>query len=79
MGAIFQSLGRSVAAGVVLVILMVAALRGGKFDHAWGLFFMRWLHVLCGVMWVGLLWYLILCKSPQCRKFRTSKNRRCRR
>ena len=41
MGAVFQSLGRSVAAGVVLVILMVLALRGGKFDHAWGTFFMR--------------------------------------
>ena len=64
MGAIFQSLGRSVAAGVVLVILMVAALRGGKFDHAWGLFFMRWLHVLCGVMWVGLLWYFNFVQIP---------------
>ena len=64
MGAIFQSLGRSVAAGVVLVILMVAALRGGKFDHAWGMFFMRWLHVLCGVMWVGLLWYFNFVQIP---------------
>ena len=64
MGAIFQSLGRSVAAGVVLVILMVLALRGGKFDHAWGTFFMRWLHVLCGVMWVGLLWYFNFVQIP---------------
>ena len=64
MGVIFQSLGRSLAAGVVLVVLMVAALRGGKFDHAWGLFFMRWLHVLCGVMWVGLLWYFNFVQIP---------------
>ena len=64
MGVIFQSLGRSVAAGVVLVILMVLALRGGKFDHAWGTFFMRWLHVLCGVMWVGLLWYFNFVQIP---------------
>jgi len=64
VSAIFQSLGRSVAAGVVLVILMVAALRGGKFDHAWGMFFMRWLHVLCGVMWVGLLWYFNFVQIP---------------
>ena len=64
MGAVFQSLGRSVAAGVVLVILMVLALRGGKFDHAWGTFFMRWLHVLCGVMWVGLLWYFNFVQIP---------------
>ena len=64
MGVIFQSLGRSIAAGVVLVVLMVAALRGGTFDHAWGLFFMRWLHVLCGVMWVGLLWYFNFVQIP---------------
>ena len=64
MGAIFQSLGRSVAAGVVLVILMVATLRSGGFDHAWGAFVMRWLHVLCGVMWVGLLWYFNFVQIP---------------
>ena len=64
MGAIFQSLGRSVAAGVVLVILMVATLRSGCFDHAWGAFVMRWLHVLCGVMWVGLLWYFNFVQIP---------------
>ena len=64
MGAIFQSLGRSVAAGVVLVILMVATLRSGGFDHTWGAFVMRWLHVLCGVMWVGLLWYFNFVQIP---------------
>ena len=64
MGVIFQSLGRSVAAGVVLVILMVATLRSGGFDHTWGAFVMRWLHVLCGVMWVGLLWYFNFVQIP---------------
>ncbi len=64
MSAIFQSLGRTVAAGVVLVVLMVAALRGGNLDHAWGTFIMRWLHVLCGVMWVGLLWYFNFVQIP---------------
>jgi len=69
MGAIFQSLGRTVAAGVALLVLIVLAaqvLGAGsiQFGHAWGSFFMRWLHVLCGVMWVGLLWYFNFVQIP---------------
>ncbi len=64
MSAIFQSLGRSVVAGLVLVMLMLAVLRDGQLDHAWGIFFVRWLHVLCGVMWVGLLWYFNFVQIP---------------
>jgi uncharacterized membrane protein len=69
MGAILQSLGRTVAAGVVVlvVIVIVASTAGGgavKFDHAWWTFFMRWLHVLSGVMWIGLLWYFNFVQIP---------------
>lgn len=69
MGTIFQSLGRTVAAGVLLLVLIVLAtqaLGAGsiQFGHAWGSFFMRWLHVLCGVMWVGLLWYFNFVQIP---------------
>jgi hypothetical protein len=28
-----------------------------KVDHAYATVIMRWLHVICGVMWVGLLYY----------------------
>jgi uncharacterized membrane protein len=35
-----------------------------KFDHAWWAFFMRWLHVLSGVMWIGLLWYFNFVQTP---------------
>ena len=65
MGAIFQSLGRSIAAGVVLVIILIlAAGEGINYDHAWGAFLMRWLHVISGVMWVGLLWYFNFVQIP---------------
>ena len=66
MGAIFQSLGRTIAAGVVLVILLMLALGGPGIGagHAWWAFFMRWLHVLCGVMWIGLLWYFNFVQTP---------------
>jgi uncharacterized membrane protein len=65
MGAIFQSLGRTVAAGVILVIVLVIAAGSGiKYDHAWGAFVMRWLHVISGVMWIGLLWYFNFVQIP---------------
>jgi len=66
MGAIFQSLGRTVIAGVVLVVIMLAI--AGSFgkmgEHAYWAFFMRWLHVLSGVMWIGLLWYFNFVQIP---------------
>lgn len=65
MGAIFQSLGRTVAAGVVLVIVLILAAGSGiKYDHAWGAFLMRFLHVASGVMWVGLLYYFNFVQIP---------------
>ena len=70
MGAIFSSLGRTVAAGVVLliIVIVVAGLGTGSWawgaGHAWANFFMRWLHVLSGVMWIGLLWYFNFVQTP---------------
>src|SRR5476651_275127 len=65
MGAILQSLGRTVAAGVVLVVILILAAGSGiHYDHAWGAFVMRWLHVLSGVMWIGLLWYFNFVQTP---------------
>ena len=70
MGAIFQSLGRTVTAGVVVLLViigLVAALSGGvavSAQHAWVAFFFRWLHVLSGVMWIGLLWYFNFVQVP---------------
>jgi uncharacterized membrane protein len=65
MGAILQSLGRTVAAGVVLVIVLILAAGSGiKYDHSWGAFVMRWLHVASGVMWIGLLWYFNFVQTP---------------
>jgi uncharacterized membrane protein len=68
MGAIFQSLGRTITAGVVLliVLLIILSAMGGRIslDHAWWLFAMRWLHVTAGVMWIGLLWYFNFVQTP---------------
>jgi len=69
MGAIFQSLGRTVTAGVVLlvVLLLLVGLATGQMinpDMGWIRFVMRWLHVISGVMWIGLLWYFNFVQIP---------------
>ena len=69
MCAIFTSPGRTVGAGVVLLIVIVVVIGAvtgqmTRIDHAWGTFVMRWLHVLSGVLWIGLLWYLNFVQVP---------------
>jgi uncharacterized membrane protein len=69
MAAILQDLRNTVIAGVVLVVVLVAVLvgwhnQGLMLDHAWWAFVFRWLHVISGVMWIGLLWYLNFVQVP---------------
>ncbi len=69
MGAIFQSLSRTIIAGVVLLVIIVALVGGItgtwiKADHAWWAFLIRFLHVAAGVMWIGLLWYFNFVQTP---------------
>ena len=69
MSQILQSLYKTILAGVVLLILVIfiATSVSGQsiqFSHAWGAFVMRWLHVICGVMWIGLLWYFNFVQIP---------------
>jgi len=66
MGAVFQSLGRTIIAGIVilLIIMGIAGTFNQVGDMQWWRFFMRWLHVLSGVMWIGLLWYFNFVQIP---------------
>lgn len=69
MSQILQSLYKTLFAGfvlLVLVLLIVTSVSGQsiQFSHAWGAFVMRWLHVICGVMWIGLLWYFNFVQIP---------------
>ncbi len=69
MSQILQSLYKTLFAGLVLLVLvlLVATSVSGQsiqFGHAWGTFVMRWLHVICGVMWIGLLWYFNFVQIP---------------
>ena len=80
MGAIFNSLGRTVAAGVIvlIIIVLIANATSGDmihFNHAWSTFFMRWLHILSGVMWIGLLWYFNFVQTPTMPKIQPVESR----
>ena len=65
---ILQSLNRTIIAGVVLAIILfilMYSLSGGwVFDtYFWSAIF-RYLHVLSGVMWIGLLYYFNFVQIP---------------
>jgi uncharacterized membrane protein len=66
MAAFLGNLRNVVIAGFVLAILLVGmycSLQG--FDAViFTMFALRWLHVLCGVMWIGLLWYFNFVQIP---------------
>lgn len=68
MAAILQSLGRTIIAGIILLVLLVLIVSGiagaPQFGHAWSAFVMRWLHVVSGIMWIGLLWYFNFVQIP---------------
>ena len=70
MAAILSNLRNTVIAGLVLTVIMVIVVSqtpgADKFsvDHGYATFFLRWLHVLSGVMWIGLLWYLNFVQIP---------------
>jgi len=69
MTVILTNLKYTVIAGIVLTVILIAVmsnLPGERFavDHAWLTFIFRWLHVLSGVMWIGLLWYLNFVQIP---------------
>jgi uncharacterized membrane protein len=63
MASILSSLGRTVLAGFVLLVLIIFAF-GGNFNSAELPFVFRWLHVMFGVMWIGLLWYFNFVQIP---------------
>jgi uncharacterized membrane protein len=80
MAAILQSLERTILAGLALlivIIVLVGALTGQfvKLDYAWWTFVVRWLHVLSGVMWIGLLWYFNFVQIPTVPKIEPVEHR----
>ena len=67
MSSIFTSLGRTVLAGFVLLVLIVLAL-GANLSSVELPFIFRWIHVMVGIMWIGLLWYFNFVQIPSMAK-----------
>ncbi len=66
MAAILTDLRRTVIAAVALsvVLFLLYLVTQGYSNYDFGPFFFRWLHVLSGVMWIGLLWYFNFVQIP---------------
>lgn len=66
MTAILSSLRNTVIAGFILAfIVFLIYLKVQGYDSTLFIpFVVRWLHVISGVMWIGLLWYFNFVSTP---------------
>jgi uncharacterized membrane protein len=68
MAAFLGNLRNVVIAGFVLaalVLLLHLKMQGADFNqYVFWPFVLRWLHIVCGVMWIGLLWYFNFVSTP---------------
>ena len=68
MVSILQSLSKTIHLSIVLAILLFIGLffSGGNwaFDQLFWSWLFRYLHVISGIMWIGLLWYLNFVQIP---------------
>ena len=65
MAAFFSNLRNTVIAGFALsfVVFLIYALNEFSNPVFWP-FFVRWFHIMSGVMWIGLLWYFNFVQTP---------------
>ena len=69
MSGILTNLRFTIVWGFVLAALLFFAYFAQGYDGwTFGSFFLRWLHVLSGVMWIGLLWYFNFVQIPNMAK-----------
>ena len=66
MASILQSLQRTVILGTLLAYLLLIMVTGhyGGFDQLYWSSLSRFLHVISGVMWIGLLYYFNFVQIP---------------
>jgi uncharacterized membrane protein len=66
MAAFFSSLQKTVIAGFVLalIVFLYYATAVGFNGGAFWPFLFRWLHIISGVMWIGLLYYFNFVQTP---------------
>jgi len=66
MTALLANLRNTMVVSVILALIFVAAYfsaYGGVADQTFWTAIFRWLHVIFGIMWIGLLWYFNFVQS----------------
>lgn len=63
-GVGLDKLERALMFGAGILVALGFATGSIQFSHQWFAFLFRWLHVLSGVMWIGLLWYFNFVQIP---------------
>ena len=66
MAKFLGNLHRALALGVVLLIAVIAVLHREAIGAGpqWANYFVIYLHILSGVLWIGLLWYFNFVQTP---------------
>ena len=66
MGSILTSLNKTIIASTLITILFFIYffVDGGNIDVYFWQFLFRYIHVLAGTMWIGLLWYFNFVQIP---------------
>tara|TARA_X000000950_G_scaffold121687_1_gene152580 strand:+ start:16331 stop:16927 length:597 start_codon:yes stop_codon:yes gene_type:complete len=68
MSNVLSSLPKTIVSGFILLLIIVGLTNNVSesvvLDYAYLSFFFRWLHVLFGIMWIGLLWYFNFVQIP---------------
>ncbi len=65
MGKFLENLHRALLLGVFLMLLVIAALhRGSVSEPVWAGYFLMYLHVFFGILWIGLLYYFNFVQMP---------------
>ena len=72
MASILQSLNKTIIAGIILTLILFFIIFSIwpesntwlSDTYFWGTVVFRYLHVLSGIMWIGLLWYFNFVQIP---------------
>ena len=65
MTSLLTNLRSAIITGFVFALIFIFFLAQGSFDQtAFNMWLLRWLHVLSGIMWVGILYYFNFIQIP---------------
>jgi uncharacterized membrane protein len=64
VAGILSNLRNTVIVAFVFTLVVFVVVTGGQTNEGFAAFVFRWLHVVSGIMWVGLLWYFNFVQIP---------------